>query len=128
MIPPAQQRAAEIAARLHVEGALDGTELLPDLLRAARKAAPHLDPAGLRMKIAHVLADNIYAMETARFRAWTATRWKIASAVNAGLVARRPKLDILAAVDAADPEGLLSEDERGDIIAAALRRALGARG
>jgi hypothetical protein len=120
MIPAPQLRAAAVAGRLHAEGLLDATELLPDLLAAARSAAPHLDPAGLRMRLAHAMADSATAHAAARGRAAR----DVARAVEDALAARRPRARILAAAESADPEQVLSIDEREEIIQAGLRRAL----
>ena len=120
MMPEAQQRAAAVAGRLHAEGLLDATELLPALIAAAHAAAPHLDPLGLRTRLAHIIADSASAHAAARGRA---ARF-VARAVEDALAARLPRARILATAEAADRELVLSDDERDEIVQAGLRRAL----
>jgi hypothetical protein len=88
MIPEAQHRAAEVIGRLHAEGALNAPALLVDLVAAARRAAPHLDPAGLRMRLAHAMADSARAHRAARRRA----RAAVVAAARDGLALRWPRI------------------------------------
>lgn len=120
MIPPVQHQAAHRAGILAAEDRIDPAELLPDLLAAARRAAPALDPSGLRARLAHVMADSEAAHRRARARAALSVRRAAADA----LALRLPRAAVLRQADAADPASLLSQSEREAIVLAALLRQL----
>jgi hypothetical protein len=123
MIPAAQGHAATIAGHLAAEGRLDASALLPDLVAAARRAVPSLDPSGLRMRLAHAISDAETAHTAARARATRAIRRDVETA----FALRRPRRAVLAAAAAADPAATLSLAERESIVLTALVHALGAR-
>jgi len=106
--PEAQHRAAAMAGALAAQGLIDPASILNQIVTAARRAAPQADPSGLRMRLHHTLADSQAA--TARTRAATARA--IAATLAPLLDRRAPGPALLAAADAADPQGVLTRLER----------------
>lgn len=75
--PPAQHRAAATFGRLIAAGLMTRDECLPHLVRA-ELSARHVDPAGLRARLAHTLHDAAAAHARRRSRAARAVRDAVA--------------------------------------------------
>ena len=118
--PTAQHRAAALAGMLAARGLVDGPKLLDAIGRMARAAAPGCDRSGLAMRLAHGFADAHAATVLARDVAGR----RLAAALWPLLERRAPAAALLAAAEAADPEGVLSDSERRAQVEAAIRRIL----
>jgi len=120
MDPPAQHRAAQVAGVLAARGVVEGPQLLLAIQRAARAAAPGVDPRGLAMRLAHrygdALADTLAARDAARVR--------VLAALAPLLDSRAAAPTLLAAADAVEAAGALSHAERHALVAAAILRRL----
>ena len=118
--PAAQHRAAGLAGMLAARGLVDGPKLLDAIGRMARAAAPGCDRSGLAMRLAHGFADAHAATVLARDIA----RQRLGAALWPLLERRAPAAALLAAAEAGDPDGVLSDAERHDVVEAAIRRKL----
>jgi hypothetical protein len=123
MIPAQQARAADIAGRLAAQGRITAADLLPALTEAAHRRAPHLDPAGLRMRIAHAMHDS----ESAHTAELARVARAVSRSIRAALAARAAKAQVLAAAGDADPERLLPPDQHRTLLHEALSQALRGR-
>jgi hypothetical protein len=110
--PEAPHRAAPLLGRLVAQGLLARQEALDALLHAP--ADPRLSRSGLQSRLAHALDDAASAQARRRAAAERAVR----RALAAPLLARQPRAALLAAADAADPEGHLLPRERRALVKA----------
>jgi len=120
MDPPAQHRAAQVAGVLAARGVVEGPPLLLAIQRAAREAAPGVDPRGLAMRLSHRYADALADTLAAR----DATRGRVLAALAPLLDGRAVAPALLAAADTVEGAGALSHDERRALVAAAILRRL----
>ena len=91
-LPAAQMRAAVACGRLTALGLVEGPPLLRAIYRAARAAAPNLDPMGLRMRLVHTARDAASATQMERNAAENAI-WR---ALKPALEARANTSQLLA--------------------------------
>jgi len=120
MDPPAQHRAAQVAGVLAARGVVEGPPLLLAIQRAAREAAPGVDPRGLAMRLSHRYGDALADTLAAR----DATRGRVLAALAPLLDGRAVAPALLAAADTVEGAGALSHDERRALVAAAILRRL----
>jgi hypothetical protein len=123
--PEGPHRAAPLLGRLVATGLMARQEALDALLQAP--ADRRLARIGLDMRLTHALDDAARAHERQRARTERAVR----RALTAPLAARQPREALLAAADAADPDGDLLPRERRALVreevAWTLRAAFKAR-
>jgi len=104
--PEGPHRAAPLFGRLVASGLMARQEALDALLHVP--ADPRLSRSGLDTRLTYALDDAARAHERRRARTERAVR----RALAAPLAARAPRETLLAAADAADPDGDLLPRER----------------
>lgn len=120
-LPPTQLRAAIIAGELAAEGKIVMLDILQDIADAAQRAMPETDRSGLRIRLAHIMADSAQLRRIAIGRA----RYAVARAAATALAQRKSRRAVLAAAGLADPRNILPRAERESIALAELARVMG---
>lgn len=86
--PPTQHRAAEMLGRMEANGQLppgEAAKTMGAIFRAAREAAPNVNPSGLRMRLIHSARDAKHAEELAIIRRIREQERQLAAAAEATL-------------------------------------------
>jgi hypothetical protein len=120
-LPAAQARAADLFGRLLARGLCTADECLPVLLEAALRRRPTLDPAGLRMRLAHRLCDAARAHAAERAAAVDRIERALAP-----LLAARATAGAIRARAAAENARLGAPLRGGEVEGVARAAALGA--
>lgn len=116
--PEAPYRAVPLFACLVASGLLDRSEALDALLSTPDDG--RVSRSGLQSRLVHALDDATRANELRR----SGVERQVRRAVAAPLLARVPRAALLAAADAADPDGHLLPRERRALVEAEVAWAI----